>query len=148
MPQSLAKLLVHLVFSTKERHPLIARELRGPLHAYIAGTLRNLECPSLQTGGTHNHVHVLFSLSRTRTLAKVVEEAKKSSSKWMKGQGVAKFSWQVGYGAFSIGQSQVKAVIDYIASQEEHHRHVTFEEELRRLLERYGVEYDERYLWD
>ena len=66
----------------------------------------------------------------------------------MKGQGVAKFSWQVGYGAFSIGQSQVKAVIDYIASQQEHHRHVTFEEELRRLLERYGVEYDERYLWD
>jgi putative transposase len=148
MPQSLAKILVHLIFSTKHREPTIPKEIRPQLHAYIGGILANLHCPSLQTGGTADHVHTLLSLARTHAVADITEEIKKSSSKWMKEQGIAGFFWQGGYGAFSIGESQVSALTRYIAQQEEHHRHVGFQEEFRRILERYGVAYDERYVWD
>ncbi len=148
MPQSLAKILVHVVFSTKNRAPIIAPQIRALVHAYITGILENVRCPSLRTGGTTDHVHILFSLARTRTVADVVEEIKTGSSKWMKQQGIPGFFWQNGYGAFSIGESQLRAAIEYVARQEEHHRHLTFEEEVRRLLHRYGVPYDERYVWD
>ncbi len=148
MPQSLAKILVHVVFSTKNREPIISREIRPSLHAYITGILENQRCPSLQTGGTADHVHTLLSLARTRAVADVVEEMKKGSSKWMKQQGVDNFFWQGGYGAFSIGEAQLSALIAYIAGQEEHHRHLSFQEEFRRLLSRYGVSCDERYVWD
>jgi putative transposase len=148
VPQSLAKVLVHLIFSTKNREPLIRPEVRPALHAYLTGTLANLHCPSLQTGGTADHVHSLFSLTRTRTIAGVAEELKKSSSRWMKREGVSQFAWQAGYGAFSVSESRADAVIRYIARQEEHHRRVTFQEELREFLKRYRVTYDERYVWD
>jgi len=148
VPQSLAKILVHVIFSTKNREPVIPREIRPSLYAYISGILENLHCPSLQTGAPADHLHALLSLARTRTVADVVEEVKKSSSKWMKQQGVDSFFWQAGYGAFSIGESQVPALVKYIARQEEHHRHLSFQEEFRRLLESYGVAYDERYVWD
>ncbi len=148
MPQSLARVLVHLVFSTKNREATIDREVRSALHAYLTGILQNLQCPSLQTGGTADHIHTLFSQARTRSLAEIVEEVKKSSSKWMKQQGVPGFSWQAGYGAFSVSGSQTGQVIQYIARQEEHHRKLTFQEEFRIFLDRYGVTYDERYLWD
>jgi putative transposase len=148
VPQSLAKILVHVIFSTKNREPVIPREIRPKLHAYIGGILENLRCPSLQTGGTADHVHTVLSLARTQSVADVVEEVKKSSSKWVKQQGVDSFFWQAGYGAFSIGESQLPALIKYIARQEEHHRHLSFQEEFRRLLLRYGVAYDERYVWD
>jgi REP element-mobilizing transposase RayT len=128
VPQSLAKILVHVVFSTKNREPMIAREIRPALHAYIIGILENLSCRSLQTGGTADHVHTLLSLARTCTVADVVEEVKKSSSKWMKQQGIASFFWQGGYGAFSIGESQLRALVSYIGEREEHHRHLTFQE--------------------
>ncbi len=148
MPQSLSRVLVHLIFSTKHREPLIALEIRPRLHAYIVGILDNLKSPSLQTGGVADHVHMLFALSRTITRAEVVEEVKKSSSKWMKAEGgVPGFSWQGGYGAFSIGESQTDTVVRYIQNQEEHHRKVTFQEEFRKFLERYKVAYDERYVW-
>jgi putative transposase len=139
---------VHVVFNTKNREPVIPREIRPSLYAYIGGILENLGCPSLQTGGTTDHVHTLLSLARIRTVADVVEEIKKSSSKWMKQQGVDSFFWQAGYGAFSIGESQLPALIKYVAEQEEHHRSLSFQDEFRRLLERYGVSYDERYVWD
>jgi putative transposase len=148
VPQSLAKILVHVVFSTKNREHMIAREIRPALHAYIIGILENLRCPSLQTGGTADHIHTLLPLARTCTVADVVAEVKKSSSKWMKQQGSANFFWQGGYAAFSIGESQLPALASYIAEQEEHHRHLSFQEEFRRLLDRYGVAYDERYVWD
>ena len=148
MPQSLARVLVHLVFSTKNREPLIARDTRPALHAYLGGILDTLGCSPLRVGGTADHVHALFSLSRTRTIAEAVEEAKKASSKWMKQQAAADFWWQAGYGAFSIGQSQIAAVSRYIDRQEEHHRVYSFQEELRDLLKRYQVAYDERYVWD
>ena len=148
MPQSLSKILVHLIFSTKHREPLIGLETRPRLHAYIVGILDNLKCPSLQTGGVADHVHVLFALGRTISPAQVVEEVKKSSSKWMKQQNVRGFAWQAGYGAFSVSESQAAAVIRYVVRQEEHHRQLTFQEEFRRFLDRYGVTYDERYMWD
>jgi REP element-mobilizing transposase RayT len=149
MPQSLSKVLVHLVFSTKHREPLIGPEARPRLHAYLVGILDNLKSPSLQTGGVGDHVHILCALSRTISQADLVEEVKKSSSKWMKAEGgVPGFTWQAGYGAFSIGESQADTVIRYIQNQEEHHRKVTYQEECRRFLERYKVTYDERYVWD
>jgi len=149
MPQSLSKILVHLIFSTKHREPLIHPELRPRLYANIVGILDNLKSPSLQTGGVADHVHTLFALGRTISPAEVVEQVKKSSSKWMKADGgVPGFSWQAGYGAFSIGESQADDVIRYIQNQEEHHRKVTFQDEFRKFLERYKVAHDERYVWD
>jgi putative transposase len=148
MPQSLSKILVHLVFSTKHREPWIESSLRPRLHAYQVGILENLKCPSLQIGGTADHVHILLLLARTMAVSDVVEEVKKSSSKWIKTEGSRGFSWQAGYGAFSVGESQAKAVVHYIQQQEEHHRKMTFQEEFRRFLEKYHVAYDERYVWD
>jgi len=149
MPQSLSKVLVHLIFSTKHREPLIGPEIRPRLHAYMVGILDKLKSPSLQTGGVADHVHTLFILGRTISQADLVEEVKKSSSKWMKAEGrVPGFTWQAGYGAFSIGESQADTVIRYIQNQEKHHRKVTFQEEFRKFLERYKVAYDERYVWD
>lgn len=115
----------------------------------MVGILDHLKSPSIQTGGVDNHVHILFSLSRTTTIAEVVEEVKKSSSKWMKTDGgVKNFSWQSGYGAFSISASQIETVVRYIQNQEEHHRKITFEEEYRKFLEKYKITYDEKYVWD
>ena len=149
MPQSLSKVLVHLIFSTKNREPLIGPDIRPRLHGYLVGILDKLKSPSLQTGGVADHIHILLALGRTISQAELVEEVKKSSSKWMKSDGgVAGFSWQAGYGAFSIGESQADTVIHYIQNQEEHHRKVTFQDEFRKFLERYRVAYDERYVWD
>ncbi len=149
MPQSLSKVLVHLIFSTKNREPLIEEAIRPRLNAYIVGILENLKSPSLQTGGERDHTHILFSLARTISIADVVEEVKKGSSKWLKIEGEEpEFAWQSGYGAFSIGESQVETVVAYIQNQAEHHQKMTFQEEYRRFLERYKVAYDERDVWD
>ena len=149
MPQSLSKVLVHLIFSTKHRQALIRPEIRSRLHAYFVGILDNLESPSLQTGGADDHVHILCALSRTISQADLIKEIKTSTSVWMKGDGgVPTFSWQGGYGAFSIGESQADTVIHYIQNQEEHHRKVSFQDEFRKFLERYKVACDERYVWD
>ncbi len=148
MSQSLSKLLVHLIFSTKHREACITPAVLPHLHAYLVGILNRLDCPSLQTGGAADHVHILFTQARTMTLSDVVEEVKKGSSKWMKTQGVPQFSWQAGYGAFSVGESQVAAVVRYIQGQEQHHRRVSFQDEFRRFLEKYRVAHDERYVWD
>ncbi len=149
MPQSLSKVLIHLVFSTKNREPYIAPDVQPRLHGYIVGILNQMKCPSIQTGGVADHVHILFVLGRTTTQAAVLEGVKKSSSKWMKADGeVPEFSWQAGYGAFSIGESQVDALVQYIRNQEEHHRKATFQEEFRKFLEKYRITYDEKYVWD
>ena len=150
MAQSLSRILVHLIFSTKNREPVLVPEIRTELQSYLAGVLREEECPALQVGGVEDHVHLLFGLSRTRTVAQIVEQVKTSSSKWIKpwGAGFTEFHWQAGYGAFSVSQSNAAAVAQYIRSQEELHRKVTFQEEYRRFLKRYQVDYDERYVWD
>ena len=151
MAQSLAKILLHLVFSTKERRPFLKDPaLREELHRYLGGILTNLECQPLIIGGVEDHVHLLFAHSRTATVADVVKELKRSSTVWLKTKspGLSEFAWQSGYGVFSIGQSQVEDVRAYIAGQEEHHRKISFQEEFRRLLQRYEIAFDERYVWD
>lgn len=150
MPQSLSRILVHLVFSTKNREVVLNAAIQSELHPYLAGTLDGIDCPSLQIGGVENHVHLFFGLSRTRSVADVVETVKTSSSKWIKTKGVefGGFHWQSGYGAFSVSQSDADAVVAYIRNQAQHHRKITFQDEYRRLLERYQVAFDERYVWD
>lgn len=150
MPQSLSSLLVHLVFSTKNREPLITSAVEIELHRYMATVFRNANCPSLAINGTEDHVHMVFNLSRTKTMADIVEEIKTSSSRWIKGKGpiYRHFHWQTGYGAFSIGQSQVEVVKNYIARQKAHHRKRSFQDEMRLLFEKYLVKYDEKYVWD
>ena len=150
MPQSLASVLVHLVFSTKNREPLLTPEVEPELYPYMASVFRACKSPSLTGNGTADHVHWLFSLARTQTIADVVEEVKKRSSKWLKSKSpdFAHFQWQAGYGAFSIGASLAPAVSAYIARQKDHHRTTTFQDEFRSLLKRYGIDFDERYIWD
>jgi putative transposase len=150
MPQSLSRILIHLIFSTKNRVPVLAPEIRAELYPYLASGLQENACPVLQIGGTEDHIHLLFGLSRTWTVAQVVEEVKVSSSKWIKtkGQAFADFHWQAGYGAFSVSQSNATAVVRYIQNQMEHHRKTTFQEEYQNFLRRHGVVYDERYVWD
>ena len=151
MPQSLAKVLVHLVFSPKERRPFLRQDaLRKELHCYLGGILSQLGCQPLVVGGVDDHVHLLARLSRTCSIAEMVKELKRGSSLWIKERepAMSEFAWQSGYGAFSIGFSQVNAVRRYISHQEEHHRRYTFQDEFRRMLERYDVTYDEQYVWD
>lgn len=150
MPQSLSCVLIHLVFSTKNREPWIRENIEQELHAYLGGILRDLECPSLVIGGTADHVHFLFRLARTKAISAVVEEVKTGSSKWIKTQGPAfqQFHWQAGYGAFSIGQSGVDRLKQHIASQREHHYGRSFQDEFREFLTRYEIPFDERYVWD
>ena len=150
MPQSLAAIYVHLVYSAKNRQSLIRPEIEEDLRRYHAGILRNLESPMICSDGTADHIHILLRLGRKTSIANVVEELKKSSSGWLKshGQQYSDFYWQSGYGAFSIGQSGVEDLKRYIANQKEHHRAKTFQEEFRAFLEKYQVEYDERYVWD
>ncbi|MGA2620011.1 MAG: IS200/IS605 family transposase [Thermoguttaceae bacterium] len=130
MPQSLANVLVHLVFSTKDRRAdLKGRELREEMHRYLAGISAKLECPAITTGGADDHVHLLGRLSRTTALADWVKELKRASSLWAKTKDPqwGSFQWQAGYGAFSVSQSQSARVQRYIDSQEEHHRRLSFQ---------------------
>jgi REP element-mobilizing transposase RayT len=150
VPQSLAKILVHTVFSTKDRRPFLRDQLlRDELHRYLGGILTNLDCQPIIVGRVEDHVHILCSLSRTCEAAAMVKEVKRGSSLWLKTKSpdLADFAWQNGYGIFSIGFSQIDAVRDYIAGQEEHHRKVSFQDEFRQLLRRYEIELDERYVW-
>jgi putative transposase len=150
MSQSLVKNLVHLVYSTKQREPLIPKEYQAHLFSYQAGIFKQWESPALVIGGVADHVHALFALSKNFPLKKLVEEVKKGSSKWMKSGGprIRQFSWQAGYAAFSVSQSSLEAVQHYITEQEEHHRKMTFQDELRTLFNRHGISFDERYAWD
>ncbi len=150
MPQSLANLYIHLIFSTKERVPCLSASVRPYLHACLATVLANLNSPAVLINSVADHVHLLFNMGRTVTLAQVVEDVKKSSSKWIKTQGtaLAGFAWQAGYGAFSVSESNVPKVANYIRDQEEHHRVKTFQEEYREFLAKHKVQFDERYVWD
>jgi REP element-mobilizing transposase RayT len=150
MPQSLANILLHVVFSTKNRAPLIEPEIENELFPYVASICRACGSPSHAIGGTADHVHIACSLSRIIAVSKLLEEIKRSSSKWIKTKGARfrSFAWQNGYGAFSIGESQLANLKGYIARQREHHRLKTFQEEFREFLTRYQIQYDERYVWD
>jgi REP element-mobilizing transposase RayT len=118
------------------------------LHAYLGGTCNNLGCSVLRVGGVADHVHILCRFGRTLSVADLVKELKRESSQWLKPKVSRDFYWQSGYGVFSISPAHVEPLRDYIANQEEHHREKTFQEEFRDLLRRYGLEWDERYVWD
>ena len=151
MPQSLSAVYLHLVFSTKERRPFFRdKAVRDALHAYMGGVSKTVECPPLIVGGVEDHVHLLCRFGRTITQAEWVKELKRVSNGWLKEQGrdYADFEWQGGYADFSVSQSNLEQVKQYIVSQEEHHRKMTFQDEIRALLRKHEIEFDERYAWD
>jgi len=151
MPQSLSNVHIHLIFSTKTRQPFLRdEEMRKSLHAYLAGIGKHLDCPAVRIGGVEDHVHILSRMSRTITIADWVKELKRASTIWLKEQGEAlgDFQWQAGYAAFSVSQSNVGSVVEYIERQEAHHQRTTFQDELRAFLSKNNIEFDERYLWD
>jgi putative transposase len=149
MSQTLTSLLVHLIFSTKNRQPIITPEIEPELFAYMGGILKNYDSRLLDAGGTEDHVHLLVSQSKNISLSALLKEVKKSSSLWIKttGRKFRDFHWQDGYGAFSFSRRELPALREYVANQKEHHRKQTFKEELIHFFDMYEVEYDERYLW-
>jgi REP element-mobilizing transposase RayT len=151
MPQSLAQIYLHLVFSTKGRKAWLQdQNIREELHKYLAEACNNNDCAALQVGGVADHVHVLCRFGRSISVSGLIKELKLGSSKWAKSKStsLAEFYWQNGYGAFSVSPSHVDPLRAYILNQEEHHRTETFQDEFRRLLKKYGIEWDERYVWD
>ena len=150
MGQSLSRVLVHLVFSTKHRTPWVTETLSPELNSYMAGVLRELESPAVIVNTVSDHAHLLFVQSKNHALKLLVERVKTASSKWIKSKvpDLSEFHWQSGYGAFSVSPSNVPAVRRYIETQWEHHRTRTFQDEFREFLKRHGVDYDERYVWD
>jgi putative transposase len=150
MAQSLSKVYVHITFSTKDRLNTIGKDVKESLYEYIGGICRNLECNPVRVGGHSDHIHVLCILSKKITQIKLMEEIKKQSSKWLKtkGEKYSGFYWQNGYGIFSVNPSEIDFVVNYINTQEDHHKKITFQDEFRAFLKKYNVEYDERYVWD
>ena len=150
MPQSLSRVFVHIIFSTKDREPWLGSDIPPRMHAYLATICRDLGAELVRVGGVADHVHIVTTLPRTVSQAQLIEEIKKASSKWIKTLD-ARYRglfWQRGYGAFSVSQSQLDTVVQYVEAQQEHHRTRTFQEEYRELLRRHGVDFDERYVWD
>jgi REP element-mobilizing transposase RayT len=150
VPQSLTKLYSHLIFSAKNRQPLLDDDIRSRVHGYLATVLRDMGCPYVVVGGVADHVHILFDMGKMRAPREFVEQVKRESSKFVKtlGQKYSKFYWQRGYGMFSVSPTLLPDAETYVRQQEEHHRTKTFQEEFREFLSRYGIEYDERYVWD
>ena len=150
MAQSLAKNLIHLVFSTKLRTPILPFEGYEPLWRYTTGILESQQCHLIEMNNVADHVHILFDLHRTQALSTVVMHVKKGSSRWIKGQSPQfnDFEWQSGFGAFSLGLSQRDDVRAYIRRQQSHHAAVSFQDEFREFLRRYEIDYDEHYVWD
>lgn len=148
MPQSLSKVYLHLIFSTKDRRKDILPAYKEKLHAYIAGILNERGCTPVAVGGMADHVHILFCMNRTESISDVVKNIKTSATAWYKSNIGCEFAWQRGYAIFSVSQSQVDDVSHYIAQQEEHHRRRTFQEEYQIFLKLYKIEYNEAYVWD
>ena len=150
MPQSLSLVVLHVDFSTKDRRRLFDSETQPRLHAYLATVARNAGCECYRVGGMADHVHLAIRLPRTQTIAGLVQDLKTASSKWLKSQSasLANFGWQRGYGCFSVGPTDLDSLCAYVSNQEQHHRSRTFQDELRMFLKKYGVAYDEAYVWD
>ena len=150
MPQSLSKVYTHIIFSTKHRKNLIDKQIKNDLINYIGGICKDLECNPVQVGGHKNHIHLLCLLSRKNSQMKLVQQVKQGSSKWIKtiDEQYADFYWQDGYGIFSVSPKRVDTVVEYIKKQHNHHQKMTFKDEYRKLLNYYGIDFDERYVWD
>ena len=151
MPQSHAQVWLHIIFSTKDRRPFLQKEtFRTEMFRMLAHHVKESKCTSASVGGYSDHVHLLLGLSRTLTIAKLVEDVKTETSKWAKHHkdGTPVVSWQPGYGAFSVSHSLMATVDQYIRNQIEHHAKLTFQDEYRRICEKHNIEIDERYVWD
>ena len=150
MPQSLSKVILHIIFSPKNREPWLDSAVRPRMHAYLATICRNAGSDFVHVGGVADHVHIVTTLPRTISQAELVEQIKKASSKWIKALDARyrEFFWQRGYGAFSVSPSQLDVVLQYVDTQPEHHRKRTFQEEYRELLRKHGIDFDEQYVWD
>ena len=149
MPQSLSVVYIHLVFSTKERRPFLRETgLRQSVHAYLGEISKRLDCPPIVAGGVDDHIHLLARFGRTITQGEWVKELKRVSNEWIQKQGIQNFQWQGGYADFSVSQSNLEEVRAYIVRQEEHHRKMSFQDEMRAFLRKHAMEWDERYLWD
>lgn len=148
MAQSLSKIYLHIIFHTKTTSPVVNEEHIAQLHSYVGKLVNTTGCQVICVGGTENHVHALLLFSKTETVAHVVEEMKRNSSRWIKTLAPIydKFAWQGGYAAFSVSQSQVETVINYIRNQKEHHKKQSFRDEYLQFLQLYGIEYDEKYV--
>ncbi len=150
MAQSLADIILHIVFSTKSRQPMIQPEIESELYPYLNTICQKLNSPMIRINGVSDHVHILLSLGRTISVSKLIEELKSQSSRWIKTKGpqYRDFAWQNGYGGFSVSRTNVEGAIKYVTNQKEHHKKIGFNEEFLAMLDRAGIEYDERYLWD
>ena len=150
MPQSLSKVIIHIIFSTKDREPWLDHEIRPRMHAYLATVCRDMGGEAYRVGGVSDHVHVVTTLPRTVSQADLIEHMKKTSSKWIKGLApkYGGFHWQRGYADFSVSPSQLDPVLDYVSTQENHHRTRTFQDEYREFLRKHEIAFDERYVWD
>jgi len=149
MGQSLSQLYIHLTFGTKNRYPFIKKDWEEKLHSYMSGILKNTESPAIIINSAADHSHVLFRLSKNYALAKVVENLKKESSKWIKtNRNIQNFSWQSGYGAFSVSSSKLKIVEKYIIEQKEHHKKVSYQDEVEEFMKHYDViEFNAEHFW-
>jgi REP element-mobilizing transposase RayT len=151
MPQSLAAVYLHIVFSTKNREPFLRdKPERDAMHEYLGGIAKKWECAPIRVSGVADHVHLLVRFGRTITIADLIKELKRGSNLWLQEKNPAQkaFEWQAGYSVFSVSQSKLEDVVAYIANQEEHHKKVTFQDELRAFFKKHNVEFDERYVWD
>ena len=150
MAQSLSKVVLHIIFSTKDRESWLDSDVRPRMHAYVATVCRDFGAELVRVGGMADHVHIVTTLPRTLSQAQMIERIKKVSSKWIKTLDARyrDFFWQRGYGAFSVSPSQLDVMLQYVDAQQEHHRTRSFQEEYHELLRRYGIDFDERYVWD
>jgi REP element-mobilizing transposase RayT len=148
LPHTSGNLVVHLIFSTKQRQPVIRPELRPDLFAYLGGIVRELRGTAIIVNGTADHVHMLVRMRPSQSAADLVRLVKTNSSRWARAKGNSDFAWQTGYGVFSVSESKVADVTRYIAGQEEHHKKHSFQEEFLTFLKKNHVLFDEKYLWD
>jgi REP element-mobilizing transposase RayT len=148
MGSTLSNLAYHVIFSTKDREPIIIQEIRDELYRYMGGIVKGEDGVVLQIGGLPNHIHMVIKLKPIHALSEIMKKVKAKSSKWINEQNLmGRFAWQEGYGAFTVSESQIPAVIQYVREQEDHHRSLSFKDEFILILKKHRLEYDERYLW-
>jgi REP element-mobilizing transposase RayT len=148
MSQSLVKNLVHLIWSTKNRRPFITKKIKPELEKYIAGIYINMDLHVYKIGAAKDHIHSLVDISKNNALKDIVRKVKSNSSSWLKNSKINKFSWQTGYGGFSVSESKRKDVMKYIENQWNHHKKISYKDELKKFLDKHSIDYDVEYLWD
>ncbi|MEC7840468.1 MAG: IS200/IS605 family transposase [Chlamydiota bacterium] len=150
MPQSLGYSNIHIIFSTKDRLPIISPEIEQDLYSYICGICRTYNCHVYEINGMPDHIHILLEQHRTISVSELIGKIKANSSKWVSGhsKGYKNFSWQRGYGYFSVGKQQIDAVRKYVKRQKEHHKKTGFEDEVKSIYTKLKIKFDERYVWD